>query len=165
MSRIDLLTGFHNLRSFYEQLSIETTRFVRTKRVFSLAYIDLDNFKNVNDTFGHEKGNTLLREFASTVRSSIRKLDIPGRIGGDEFVILFSETDEKQVLTALKNIVKDLNSNLPYEQWGVSYSIGIITFYKVPDTLDEIIKLGDHLMYKAKKDGKNRTYSEVFGSL
>lgn len=161
-SKIDNLTGFHNNRSFYEQLSVEIKKFQRTKRYFSLAYIDIDNFKQVNDSYGHDEGNILLKSFAHIVRSSIREEDIPGRIGGDEFVILFSETDEKQVQKALNNIVQNLHENLPLDKWKISFSIGVITFHTVPDTIDALIKKSDELMYKAKKDGKNRIYSNVY---
>ncbi len=93
LARVDHLTEVANFRSFVDRLEAEIVRSRRHQYIFSLAYLDLDNFKIVNDQFGHEAGNKLLRETALLIQKEIRKTDLLGRLGGDEFAVLMPETD------------------------------------------------------------------------
>lgn len=163
-ARIDFLTGVFNSRAFYETASIEISRSVRFSRPFTIAYIDIDNFKQVNDTLGHRHGDNLLQSVAKTIKDSIRSIDIVSRLGGDEFAILFSETNEENAKTVLNKIQKQLLSVVKNNNWPVTFSIGAVTCYKSCN-LDELIREADNLMYSAKQSGKNRIEFKIHETL
>ena len=154
-ARTDFLTGVANSRAFYSFAQIEIDRSVRFSRAFTIAYIDIDNFKQVNDTRGHIQGDNLLQSVAKTIKDNIRSIDIVSRLGGDEFAILFSETNEENAKTALNKVQKELLSIVKDNNWPVTFSIGAVTCCKSCD-LDELIKEADKLMYTVKESGKNR---------
>ncbi len=155
LARVDSLTGLANSRAFDERANNEINRSIRFARPFSIAFIDIDNFKQVNDMLGHSQGDNLLQSIAKTIKDNTRSIDIVSRVGGDEFVIFFSETNEKNAKEAINKVRERLftmvkNNNLP-----VTFSIGVVTCYKSCN-LDELIKEADNLMYSVKKSGKNR---------
>jgi diguanylate cyclase (GGDEF)-like protein len=153
-ARTDFLTGAANSRAFYYFAQIEIDRSVRFGRPFTIAYIDIDNFKQVNDTFGHIQGDNLLQSVAKTIKDNIRSIDIVARLGGDEFAILFTETNEENVKTALNKVQKKLLSIVKNNNWPVTFSVGAVTCYESCN-LDELIKEVDKLMYIVKERGKN----------
>jgi diguanylate cyclase (GGDEF)-like protein len=153
-ARTDFLTGVANSRAFYYSAQIEIDRSVRFSRPITIAYIDIDNFKQVNDTHGHLQGDNLLQTVAKTIKDNIRSIDIVARLGGDEFVILFTETNEENAKTALNKVQKELLSIVKNNDWPVTFSIGAVTCYESCD-LDELIKEVDKLMYTVKERGKN----------
>lgn len=161
LARIDHLTGAANARSFHEIIQLEIDRCERFKHPFTLAYIDLDNFKVVNDQLGHSTGNLLLRAVVDTMRSNVRKTDFVGRIGGDEFAILFSETGHDVARVALQKIHQLLNEQMQSHQWPVTFSIGAVTCNLPPPSADALLDQADKLMYAAKKDGKNTIRYQV----
>ena len=155
LARVDPLTGLANSRAFDERATNEINRSIRFARPFSIAFIDIDNFKQVNDMLGHSQGDNLLQSIAKTIKDNTRSIDIVSRVGGDEFVIFFSETNEKNAKEAINKVRERLfimvkNNNLP-----VTFSIGVVTCYKSCN-LDELIKAADNLMYSVKRSGKNR---------
>lgn len=154
-ARNDFLTGVANSRAFNEIAKIEIDRSVRFSRPFSIAYIDIDNFKQVNDTLGHSEGDNLLQSVAKTIKDNTRSIDIVTRLGGDEFAILFPETDEENAKTAISKVQTELLSIVKNNNWPVTFSIGAVTSYKSCN-LDELIKEADNLMYAVKESGKNR---------
>jgi diguanylate cyclase (GGDEF)-like protein len=156
LARKDGLTGAANRRSFFESAQIEIDRMHRYKHPFSLAYIDLDDFKHVNDTMGHDTGDRVLRIVAGTIIKNIRSTDIFARIGGDEFVLLLAETGAGQAQAVVDKLHIALQERMDKGRWPVSFSIGVMTFIRSPSGVDEIIKKADALMYAAKKEGKNR---------
>lgn len=161
LSRHDFLTALPNARAFYELLTQEKNRSRRFGRPLTLAYIDLDNFKLMNDLYGHPEGDTLLAAVASTMRKAIRETDTIARLGGDEFVLLLPETGEeaaKVVLTKLQGALQELMAE---NRWPVTFSIGAITFLTAPDSSDEMIQRADKLMYAVKQSGKNRIEQKV----
>ncbi len=166
LSRTDFLTKAANSRSFYEFLRMEAERSLRTGRPFSIAYIDVDNFKTVNDTLGHDAGDELLRSIAATIRATIRSLDMVARLGGDEFAVLYPETGEEQVRTVADKMKESLLAMAAGHRWPVTFSLGVITCRGACET-DEIIRQADHLMYGVKQEGKNRiaygAYTGVVG--
>ncbi|MBN1797953.1 MAG: GGDEF domain-containing protein [Spirochaetales bacterium] len=157
-ARLDFLTGLVNVRYFYDILENEINRFKRYKQSFSIAYVDIDNFKKVNDLLGHLQGNLLLKNIAQALSASVRSSDTLARVGGDEFVLLLINSDENQAKSALGKIIKNISVVIKRNKWPVSLSVGVVTYKKLPDSPDEVIKIADDLMYDVKAAGKNNIY-------
>lgn len=156
LARTDSLTGMLNIRAFTEMLDSEIRRANRYNYPISIVYIDLDNFKKVNDRHGHSVGNSVLQTVARIIKDSVRKIDIIARLGGDEFAILFPETKNEPAGEIVHKVHSRLNSVMTEQQWPVTSSIGLVSYNKVPDSPDSILRDADHLMYEAKIEGKNR---------
>ncbi len=156
LARTDALTGVLNSRAFTEELQHVLNLSRRHNHSFSLAYIDLDNFKTVNDTLGHNEGDRLLQIFAQTLNKTIRNSDYIARLGGDEFALLLPETDATEAQSLITRARKNLDSIVAKENWPVGASIGLVTFEQIPDSTDSAIRQADNLMYRVKKNGKNR---------
>ena len=154
-ARIDFLTGVANSRAFSEISKMEIDRSVRFDRPFTIAYIDIDNFKQVNDTFGHSQGDNLLQLVAKTIKDNTQSIDIVSRLGGDEFAILFPETNKENAKKAITKVQTELLDIVKKNNWPVTFSIGAVTCYH-PCSLNELIKEADNLMYAVKGSGKNR---------
>lgn len=157
----DFLTGLANRRTFFEMGSLEIKRALRSRRPFTLAFIDLDNFKAINDRFGHSMGDTLLYTVAQKLRGNTRATDLVARLGGDEFVLLFPETDRDACEIVLSKILDQLKEAMNQNQWEITFSIGMTTYRIPPETVDEMIENADRLMYAAKQKGKNTMVQEV----
>ncbi len=161
LARIDYLTGIPNWKAFSETLEREIERAKRAKQTLSLAYIDCDNFKYINDEFGHNEGNNALRVIASTMENNIRKTDYVARIGGDEFVVLLTGANAKDSCIIVEKIKNLLNKEMKNNNYPVTFSIGLSTFEDVPDSAEEMIKFSDVLMYEVKNTSKDSIRSEV----
>lgn len=159
----DRLTGLLNTGAFRERVEEEIFRAQRYKHPLSLAYIDLDNFKQVNDFQGHARGDKLLQQVSETIANSIRKIDIAGRIGGDEFSICLPETDDEQVCKFIDKLAKALDTMNSQSGWQVTASIGVVTCTEICETYDELLGKADNLMYTAKEKGKNAVEFETIG--
>ena len=155
LSQTDYLTGIANTREFYHQMHAELERAGRSKRPISLAYIDLDGFKAVNDKWGHQAGDMLLRTVAQSFQSTIRKTDVVGRLGGDEFGILFPNTDRIGAQYIMQRLHDAFLRQMKKLGTGVTLSAGVISSGSTPTSLDEMIQQADALMYRAKVQGKN----------
>ncbi|MFH1888925.1 MAG: diguanylate cyclase [Candidatus Omnitrophota bacterium] len=156
LSRTDILTGLSNGRYFSEQAKIELSRSIRFSRPISIAYMDIDNFKKVNDAFGHDRGDSLLALTGNSIREKIREYDIAGRLGGDEFAILLPETNSQQAEAVIKRVQQGFNDSIKKDIDFISFSIGLITYNKPTQSIQEMIKTADNLMYTAKNSGKNK---------
>jgi len=156
LARTDPLTGSANRRAFFEIAGNELKRMNRYKRPFTIAYLDLDEFKQVNDTLGHEAGDSLLRCVAQTIKDNIRSSDLLARLGGDEFVMLLPETNEDQAQSVMQKLSASLQKSLQKENWSISYSVGVVTYIRPPATVDDMLIKADHMMYAAKREGKNK---------
>jgi diguanylate cyclase (GGDEF)-like protein len=164
LSRTDSLTEAMNRRYFFELAEREIRRAGRYKHPFTVAYIDLDNFKSVNDSFGHAVGDSLLRTVSDTLRTSLRNTDTFARIGGDEFAIILPETDDYESVKTLFGKVRDnLLEAMKKNNWTVTFSIGVAIYLNPPDSVDEMINIPDKVMYSIKNGGKNMVKVEVFG--
>jgi diguanylate cyclase (GGDEF)-like protein len=163
LARIDYLTGAINRRYFIELAESEIRRAQRYQRPFSTAYIDVDNFKTINDNLGHHEGDELLTIMVSTIRAHIRTTDIIARLGGDEFIILFPETDIETAQKAIEKLQLQLMNVMAQRNWPATFTIGMVTFLYPPQSVDQLIKLADDLMYRGKSKGKNTITYEVFG--
>ncbi len=163
LSRVDFLTGISNARAFHSVAEMELRRARRYQRPLTLAYLDIDDFKRVNDESGHPAGDALLIEVARTIQGTLRKTDSLARVGGDEFAILLPETPApaaRLVLDKLRRVLLDL---MRAYEWPVTFSIGAVTFTEQPDTLDIVIREADRLMYTAKRNGKNQIATAEMG--
>jgi len=155
LARIDGLTGVANSRYFYELLEMEIARSKRYKHPFTLAYLDLDNFKAVNDRFGHTTGDKALKTITDYMKNNLRMMDVPGRLGGDEFAILFPETDQDSVRTVITKLQSGLLKIMHQHGWPITFSIGVITCESMYLDADDLIKSADELMYTVKNSSKN----------
>jgi diguanylate cyclase (GGDEF)-like protein len=155
LARTDILTGAANNRAFYERLEDEIARARRYRRTFTVAYIDVDDFKLVNDRFGHSVGDELLRTVAETLRRQVRATDIVARLGGDEFAILFVEAGYKMAERALTRVEMSLTEVIHTNGWPISFSIGAVTCSGHVEGVDSVIQRADELMYAVKHSTKN----------
>lgn len=164
LARTDYLTGVANKRSFTELTDFEIKRFARYGHIFSVAYIDIDNFKQVNDQYGHNAGDELLKTVADGIKNKIRETDLAARLGGDEFVVFLPETGSEDAEAVISKIIQGLSGEMEKNKWQVTFSIGLATFLKPPRTVEEIIAKADSLMYSAKTGGKNMIKKEVLAN-
>ena len=161
-SRRDPLTRLPNRRAFFEALDDALKRARRYRRSISIAYIDLDNFKQLNDTQGHHAGDRALRAVAATMLHHVRQVDVPARLGGDEFAVAYIETSAAAGLKAV-NLLRDrLTEVSERHDWGVTFSIGLASFETVPDSVEAMIDAADHLMYEVKQHGKGSIRHQVY---
>lgn len=154
-SRSDFLTGLANRREFFAVAEQERLRAARYGQCVSVAYMDLDGFKEVNDKLGHSAGDEILIDVANELRKNLRAIDVVARMGGDEFVILLPETDApaaRAAIEKLRGLLLDLSKS---RNWPVTYSIGLVTFEQAPKSTDDMIGEADHLMYAVKRGTKN----------
>ena len=156
LARTDYLTGVKNDRSFYEQAEIELNRAQRHHRPLSIAYIDVDDFKKLNDRFGHEVGDDALHAIGIGLVRCLRPSDVIGRMGGDEFAILLPDTGEKKSISVSKRLHKFLTTELRGNGWPLTLSVGVVTCTTAPPEIAPLMKEVDALMYEAKRSGKNR---------
>ena len=155
LSRTDPLTSLSNSRAFYEDAARVLAHARRYGRPLTLAYLDLDNFKRVNDSLGHQAGDALLQRIAALIRGSLRAADLSARMGGDEFVLLLPEVSAKDAAAALERLRFEMSSLLPGGAAQVTVSIGAVTFDEAPDRLEDMVQAADVLMYEAKSAGRN----------
>lgn len=156
LGRTDSLTGLRNSRAFYEEAPPLLALCARHSRPVTLAYVDLDNFKLVNDQLGHRAGDEMLRRVADKLRESLRPSDLCARLGGDEFAILLPELDAGTATTMLERLRTGVAAAAHAPDRAVSVSIGARTFTEGPFDLERMVHQADRLMYEAKSQGRNR---------
>jgi diguanylate cyclase (GGDEF)-like protein len=160
-SRTDYLTGAMSSRFFHALAQREIERLARHPLPFTAAFLDIDNFKAINDTFGHKVGDKVLCVAAATMRDSLRKTDLIARIGGDEFAILMPDVDFANAPQLISKLHRTLNDAALNNGWAVTFSIGVVSFTAAPVSVDEVIRIADRVMYTVKNSGKNGVgYSE-----
>lgn len=161
LARYDHLTGLPNRLFLLEHLEISLPLAVRNENKGALFFIDLDGFKPINDTFGHEAGDDFLKKVSSSMKEVLRESDVLARLGGDEFVVvLFDISDYSQALTVAEKLLLKLSDNyiIKGDLISASASIGICFFPDKRMNVDKLISCADHAMYKAKELGKNRYF-------
>ncbi len=162
ISRTDYLTGLSNRRYFFEAVEAEIGRSSRAESPFTIAYIDADNFKNVNDTLGHHAGDRVLIAAAEVLKKHIRKMDAAARLGGDEFALLLPTAGSGDSKIILDKIMGSLREEMNRSGFPVTFSVGVIAFKQFPGSADNAVKMADSLMYEVKKEGKNNAKFSVF---
>jgi diguanylate cyclase (GGDEF)-like protein len=151
----DQLTTVLNARAFSERLTQELERNRRYPRPLALLYLDLDNFKVINDSHGHQTGDAVLRLVADAMRSSVRQSDVVGRLGGDEFAVILPETDAQLADGAAKRLAASLR-NVFKGTPNVTASIGVVSCSATEASTDDLLRRADQAMYDAKRLGKDR---------
>ncbi|MEM6409307.1 MAG: diguanylate cyclase [Pseudomonadota bacterium] len=159
----DPLTGLSNRRPFLRNLDLEFVRARRFRHDMSVAMIDIDHFKAVNDTYGHDAGDAVLRAFAAMIINEFRSIEMVGRLGGEEFAVIFPQTDLAGAMTACDRLlmrVRDTITPVGSAQIGITISIGIAR--ASADKLDgaAVLKRADELLYRAKAAGRDQIVIE-----
>jgi two-component system, cell cycle response regulator len=155
----DGLTGLHNRRGFDQQLDAEIARFERYRRPFALIMMDLDHFKKVNDQYGHEGGDEVLRRVGEIIQSSLRDVDVAARFGGEEFAILLPETDKSDAVAIAERIrqrVEAADIQAAGQRIKVTTSAGVCAMPERNVEPGNIVRTADQLLYEAKRTGRNR---------
>lgn len=162
-ARTDELTGLSNRRDMLHRLNEEYSRYRRSGHHFSVVLIDLDLFKHINDDFGHDAGDEVLRSFSELMQTVTRQTDVAARWGGEEFLILLPDTSLLQALTLaerLRSEVAGAEFSFAGQRMPVTISAGICSIAKT-GTVDELLKQADVHLYSAKEDGRNRVAPRV----
>jgi diguanylate cyclase (GGDEF)-like protein len=157
----DPLTSVLNRRAFYALANLELNKGRRYQTPISFLYLDIDNFKRINDHFGHHIGDKLLRSVAETLKNNIRAIDLIVRFGGDEFGILLAESGAESTARVVGKLKNKLMELVRENGWPVTFSIGVATFLNPPYKTDEMIDAADAQMYFAKQKGKNRIQYKI----
>lgn len=155
LARADALTGAANRTVFYDRLWLETVRLDRHGRPFCLIYLDCDNFKAVNDQWGHHRGDEVLRLLAQTGQAALRREDLLARLGGDEFAVLLPETGAQAGWLVAEKLRGALDRAMAAAGWPVTFSLGLVLVTAPGQTVDQVIEAADRVMYQVKKSGKN----------
>jgi len=159
LSVTDELTGLYNRRYFRQILEAEFERAKRSSNALSVALLDIDHFKNINDTYGHQFGDKVLSEISGIIRKSFRKTDIVARYGGEEIIIVLPETNLKSAhipIEKLRKVIEEYGFTYNGTTIQVTVSIGLADYNLDVTNESELIKRADDVLYKAKHDGRNR---------
>ena len=162
MARIDSLTGFPNGSAFYDAADAELIRLRRYRRPFVVAYVDLDNFHSVNETYGHHAGDTLLQIASATIREQLRRCDMVARLGGDEFLLFMPETNPDGAEIAIRKVHEIISESLESTGWNVTCTIGSVAFIDAPDSVKEMIGTAGTLVREAKQQGPGQAKHDVY---
>ena len=158
LSVTDGLTGLYNHRHFQEQLEVEVKRAQRYDLSLSLIMIDLDHFKEFNDTYGHLEGDGLLRKIAQILKSSLRETDLVARYGGEEFSVILPETDKEGASIAAERVRKTISEQTFGEVGAkMTISLGVASYPDDACLRADLIRQADEALYRAKREGRNRT--------
>jgi diguanylate cyclase (GGDEF)-like protein len=159
----DALTGVANRRAFYATAQRELDRSRRYGHHLSLLYVDVDDFKRVNDVAGHDQGDRVLRTLAAVAQSSVRSIDFVARLGGDEFVVLLPETSSGEAGRIARRLRTDLDGAATFSGYPITCSVGVVTYRDLPQTVDDLLRAADATMYEAKTGGRNRISATFVG--
>lgn len=152
----DPLTTLYNRRYFDESIEKEFTRANRQKQPFSIIGIDLDHLKQINDKYGHVYGDLAIKQISSVLKQNARSIDVPARIGGEEFNVLLPGIDSKGAMIAAERIRKAIEAT-PIETVGtITASLGVATFLEHANNVEELMELADQAMYHSKRNGRNQ---------
>ena len=154
-ARTDFVTGAVNARYFNELLQMEISRIRRYPHPITLVYMDVDNFKLVNDLFGHRIGDEVLRCIANELKVQLRITDTVARLGGDEFVMLLPSTRQPEARVVVSKVYTNLSEKMRQRNWPVTFSMGAVTCEFSPYSAEQLVNMADELMYEVKNSTKN----------
>lgn len=163
LARTDPLTGALNRRAFYAILEAQNLLAIRNQRPSTLVYIDVDNFKEINDQRGHAIGDLVLKTVVNTIHENIRGSDFLARLGGDEFAALLTEADQPAAKITVERLHEKLRAAMQTNEWKITFSIGVLTFTNPPASVSKMVGMTDQLMYQVKSNGKNNVIYSVCG--
>jgi len=158
LARHDPLTGLANRLMLYDRLEHAIAASQRTGRKIALIYIDLDRFKEINDTRGHAMGDKVLKAVANRLKKMVREVDTVGRLGGDEFVVLFDSIDDPRQIPPIAQKIIDgfrLPLEIDSEEYRIGVSLGVSVYPQDGDNATQLLEQADLAMYRAKKAGGN----------
>ena len=164
LARYDGLTGIMNAGTFMQRCDALTKLAARHHHATTLGYLDLDHFKTVNDTLGHDIGDQVLKAVASELTSRLRTTDVVARMGGDEFAVLLPETDLNGATLVFTEMRERLLGLAAKNRWPVGFSIGVVVFHTAPPNVDDALRRADQLMYKVKGSEKGNVSFEEYSA-
>lgn len=162
MAREDGLTQLPNRREFHERGQQAFAQAQRQGAPFTAVLIDLDRFKEVNDTLGHGTGDALLATVARVIREQVRASDVTGRLGGDEFALLLPNMNAQAASGYVEKLRNRLLATMTENGWPVTFSIGVASYKVAPHDFDSLIKQADELMYEVKRGGRDHVQQREF---
>ena len=154
-ARTDFISGAANARHFNELLQREIDRVRRYPHAITVVFIDVDNFKLVNDLFGHKIGDDVLRCIARELKSQLRKTDLIARLGGDEFGVLLPSTQQPEARLVVSKVHANLSEAMRRANWPVTFSMGAVTCVSPPHSAEQLVNMADDLMYEVKNGTKD----------
>ena len=161
LAETDDLTGIYNRRKFFTCINSEFTKSVRYKRPMSLLMIDIDYFKKVNDTYGHDAGDIVITEFTERCRQELRQSDVIARIGGEEFAVILPETSEEGAYILAERIRNDISEKefvIKENRLSITSSCGVVSIESsIFKNVSDFIKAADNALYMAKQSGRNKS--------
>lgn len=163
LARTDDLTGLYRRGVFEERLRHDLALAGRRNGMITVAYLDVDDFKVVNDTYGHAEGDQVLRAIASVLQRTIRKADTAARLGGDEFALILPDTDVLGARLAISKLTRQVRQTMKAHQWNVTCSVGVVTLEDSAMAPEQAIATADELMYQVKRAGKGAVAFHVAG--
>jgi len=162
LANTDPLTGALNRRSFNVIAEKRMILAEVNQHPYTMVYIDLDNFKPVNDKLGHATGDQVLKAVVDTLHTQIRNTDFLARLGGDEFAVLLTDIDQEHAESIVHRLQSALLESMKVQAWEITFSIGVLTFLTMPASVDEMIRLTDAVMYEAKAVGKHTVKYAIY---
>lgn len=162
LTNTDPLTGALNRRSFNEIAEKKMISAEVNKHPYTMVYIDLDNFKIINDTLGYTVGDLVLKSVVDAIQAQIRNTDFLARLGGDEFAVLLTNIDQEQAKLIVQRLQSSLTEKMETNNWEITFSIGVLTVLSMPESVDKLVSLTDILMYEVKASGKNAAQYSIF---
>lgn len=161
-ANIDFLTKTFNRRAIQEQLSNEELKYYKMGKTFSVVLLDIDRFKSINDNYGHDGGDIVLKHLSEVLKQNLRKRDILGRWGGEEFIVILPDTPIDRALIVAERLRKSVESN-PAANGLIQHtiSLGVATFMQHGKTMEKLIKNVDTALYQAKKTGRNKVIKAI----
>jgi len=162
LANTDPLTGALNRRSFNEVAEKRMIISEVNRHPYTMVYIDLDDFKNINDRLGHAVGDLVLKTVVDILHKQIRNTDFLARLGGDEFAILLTDIDQKNAQSIVQRLLSALLEKMKKNEWDITFSVGVVTVLSMPESVDKLVSLTDALMYDVKGRGKNAVQYSVY---